>query len=68
MSDTPKRPDWRRMQPDAFKARVRSNQDALFLVDEPDACGTEALEGFGYGASFWGGPPDVPADGSDDPT
>ncbi|MFD7769821.1 hypothetical protein [Streptomyces sp. NPDC059787] len=56
MSDTTGRPDWRRMGPGDFGRRVEPSQDALFLIDEPDACGTDTLDGFGYGASLWGGP------------
>jgi hypothetical protein len=41
------------MKPADFGARERANQDALFLIDEPDACGTDTLDGYGFGATFW---------------
>ncbi|MGW4138821.1 hypothetical protein ACWELV_18870 [Streptomyces mirabilis] len=53
MNETPRRPDWQRMTPQHFGARAKANQDALFLVDEPDACGTDALDGYGFGAVLW---------------
>lgn len=40
-------------------------QDALFLVDEPDACGTEALAGLGFGAVLWADQRDTPATSPD---
>ncbi|MEU3337329.1 hypothetical protein [Streptomyces sp. NPDC006668] len=57
MSDTPGR-DWRRMRPDEFGRPIKPKQDALFLVDESDACGTDALDGLGYGATLWAEQPD----------
>ncbi|MFF4504796.1 hypothetical protein [Streptomyces sp. NPDC001401] len=53
MSDSNGRLDWRRMKAADFGARTKANQDALFLVDEPDACGTDALDGYGFGAVLW---------------
>ncbi|GHE84516.1 hypothetical protein GCM10014715_45740 [Streptomyces spiralis] len=53
MSNTPGR-DWRRMTPDEFGRPTKPKQDALFLVDEPDACGTDAFDGYGYGATLSG--------------
>ncbi|MEH0576847.1 MULTISPECIES: hypothetical protein [Streptomyces] len=61
MSDSTPGPDWRRMKPADFGARAKINQDALFLVDEPDACGTDALDGYGFGAVLWVGQADAPA-------
>ncbi|MGW2938006.1 hypothetical protein ACWDA7_40775 [Streptomyces sp. NPDC001156] len=71
MSDTTGR-DWKRMTPADFGARAKANQDALFLVDEPDACGTDVLDGYGYGygygfgAVLWAERPDAPPP-ADDP-
>ncbi|MCX4858381.1 hypothetical protein [Streptomyces canus] len=53
MSDSSRRPDWRRMKPVDFGVRAKASQDALFLVDEPDACGTDALDGYGFGGILW---------------
>ncbi|MET9410232.1 hypothetical protein ABZX90_31410 [Streptomyces sp. NPDC002935] len=53
MSDTTGRPDWSSMKPADFGARAEAGQDALFLVDEPDACGTDTLDGYGFGAVLW---------------
>lgn len=53
MSDDSQRPDWRRMSPEPFGGRTKTAQDALFLTDDTDACGTETLDGFGFGATFW---------------
>lgn len=53
MSDGTDRPDWGRMKPADFGARTKARQDALFLVDQPDACGTEALDGLGFGVVLW---------------
>ncbi|MFB7323443.1 hypothetical protein [Streptomyces sp. NPDC056190] len=53
MSNTAGRPDWSRMKPDDFGKKAKPAQDALFLVDEQDACGTDALDGLGYGAALW---------------
>ncbi|MFK0106397.1 hypothetical protein [Streptomyces sp. NPDC091217] len=58
MSSTSGR-DWRHMMPGEFGRPTKPKQDALFLVDESDACGTDALDGLGYGAVLW-------ADRSDD--
>jgi hypothetical protein len=56
VSDSTARPDWRRMRPDQFGVRIKPTQDALFLTDEADDCGTETLDGFGFGATLWGSP------------
>lgn len=62
MSPSPERPDWRRMHAGQFSARAKTSQDALFLTDATDYCGTEALDGFGFGASLHGPhQPDEPA-------
>jgi len=53
VSDSNGRPNWSRMKPAEFGARTKPAQDALFLVDEPDACGTDALDGYGFGAVLW---------------
>ncbi|MEU6417833.1 hypothetical protein [Streptomyces spiralis] len=58
MSNTPGR-DWRRMTPDEFGRPAKPKQDALFLVDEPDAYGTDAFDGYGYGAALWADQPDT---------
>lgn len=65
MSDPTDRPDWRRMKPADFGARTKVRQDALFLVDQPDACGTEALDGLGFGVALWADPGDRLADTQD---
>lgn len=65
MSDTTGGPDWKRMTPVDFGARAKASQDALFLVDEPDACGTDALDGYGFGAVLWAERPDTPPAGDD---
>ncbi|MGW2700792.1 hypothetical protein [Streptomyces sp. NPDC001340] len=64
MSDTPGR-DWRRMTPAQFGRPAKVKQDALFLVDEPDACGTDAFDGYGYGAALWADQPDAAPSGED---
>lgn len=56
MSTNPQRPDWRRMGPGPFGRQTKTAQDALFLTDETDPCGTETLDGFGFGATLWGTP------------
>jgi len=61
VSDSTARPDWSRMRPSHFGSRIRASQDALFLVDEPDACGTEAMDGFGFGAVLWTDQPTTPS-------
>ncbi|WP_326737088.1 hypothetical protein [Streptomyces sp. NBC_01022] len=65
MSDSTDRPDWRRMKPADFGARTKVRQDALFLVDQPDACGTEALDGLRFGVALWADPGDRPASNLD---
>ncbi|MFH8772067.1 hypothetical protein [Streptomyces sp. NPDC017958] len=65
MSDTPGR-DWRRMTPDQFGRPTKAKQDALFLVDEPDGCGTHAFDGYGYGTALWADQPDA-APSDEDP-
>ncbi|MGW1622266.1 hypothetical protein [Streptomyces sp. NPDC002172] len=57
MSSTPRR-DWQHMRPDEFGHPIKANQDALFLVGESDPCGTDALDGLGYGAALWLDQPD----------
>jgi hypothetical protein len=47
------------MKPADFGARETANQDALFLIDEPDVCGTDALDGYGFGATFWAEQPEA---------
>ncbi|MFF3378183.1 hypothetical protein ACFYXF_35170 [Streptomyces sp. NPDC002680] len=37
MSDAPGRPNWQLMTPQDFGVRAKTNQGALFLVDELDA-------------------------------
>ncbi|MFF3493698.1 hypothetical protein ACFYWS_20365 [Streptomyces sp. NPDC002795] len=56
MNDRDERPDWGQMKPDEFGRPVAARQDALFLVDAADACGTEALDGLGFGAILWASP------------
>ncbi|WP_324787070.1 hypothetical protein [Streptomyces sp. H51] len=53
MSDTTGR-DWKRMTPAEFGRPVKPSQDALFLTSETDACGTDTLDGFGFGAHLFG--------------
>ncbi|WP_330306185.1 MULTISPECIES: hypothetical protein [unclassified Streptomyces] len=65
MSDTTGRPEWQRMKPQHFGAPNKVSQDALFLVDEPDACGTDALDGYGFGAVLWANQPDTPQAAAD---
>lgn len=65
MSDSTDRPDWLLMQPTDFTADPKASQDTLFLVDQPDACGTEAMEGFGFGASLWDSEPISPPTSTD---
>ncbi|MGW3658381.1 hypothetical protein ACWD6R_23025 [Streptomyces sp. NPDC005151] len=65
MSDSTEGRDWLRMQRGDFTGRTKINQDALFLVDEPDACGTETLDGLGFGAALWAAQPDTPPTSSD---
>ncbi|MET8326176.1 hypothetical protein [Streptomyces sp. NPDC005181] len=60
MSDSTEGRDWLRIQPGDFTGRTKTNQDALFLVDEPDACGTAVLDGLGFGAALWANQPDTP--------
>ena len=55
MSDSTQRPDWRRMHPRQFGSRTKAAQDALFLTDATDDYGTETLDGFGFGATFFAG-------------
>jgi hypothetical protein len=59
VSDTTRR-DWQRMTPEDFGGRTKASQDALFLTDEPDACGTDALDGYGFGAVLWADQTDLP--------
>ncbi|MET8957369.1 hypothetical protein ACWEQN_42020 [Streptomyces sp. NPDC004129] len=59
MSDAPGR-DWRHMTPEDFGGRTKASQDALFLTDGPDACGTDALDGYGFGDPLWADQPDAP--------
>jgi hypothetical protein len=54
VTNSQERPDWRRMHRGQFHARNKVNQDALFLEDESDSFGTEAFEGFGFGATLFG--------------
>ncbi|MET7524661.1 hypothetical protein ACWEAF_20170 [Streptomyces sp. NPDC005071] len=61
MSDSTEGRDWLRMQRGDFTGRSKTSQDALFLVDEPDACGTETLDGLGFGAALWADQRDRPA-------
>ncbi|MGW1799176.1 hypothetical protein ACWCQN_25200 [Streptomyces sp. NPDC001984] len=66
MSDSADRPDWKRMTRTEFGHPARKpNQDALFLVDEPGACGTDALEGLGFGAVLWADQGDIPPASTD---
>lgn len=65
MSDTPGRPNWQRMTPQDFGARAKASQDALFLIDEPDAFGTDVLDGCGFGAALWADQPVPSAVGAD---
>ncbi|MFE2581392.1 hypothetical protein [Streptomyces sp. NPDC059378] len=51
--------NWKGMTPDNFGHDTKLTQDALFLVGEPDACGSEPLDGYGYGATLWGGQPEA---------
>jgi hypothetical protein len=60
VSDSTEGRDWLRMQHSDFTGRTKTSQDALFLVDEPDACGTEVLDGLGFGAALWADQPDKP--------
>ncbi|WP_392749523.1 hypothetical protein [Streptomyces sp. LN590] len=61
MSDTTG-PAWKGMTPMDFGHPARKPaQDALFLVDEPDACGTDALDGLGFGAVLWADQSGTPA-------
>ncbi|MET7496396.1 hypothetical protein [Streptomyces sp900116325] len=61
MSDSTNGRDWLRMKRGDFTGRTKTNQDALFLVGEPDPCGTEALDGLGFGAALWADQRDRPA-------
>lgn len=65
MSDTTGRPDWAIMKPVHFGARAEEVQDALFLVDEPDVCGTDTLDGYGFGAVLWADRPRSSPAGTD---
>lgn len=53
------------MTPAQFGRPAKVKQDALFLVDEPDACGTDAFDGYGYGAALWADQPDAAPSGED---
>lgn len=65
MSDSIEGRDWLRMNRGDFTGRTKTNQDALFLVDEREACGTEALAGLGFGAALWAEQPDTPSTSPD---
>ncbi|MFF3514668.1 hypothetical protein [Streptomyces sp. NPDC002573] len=68
MSDSTGR-DWKRMKPGDFGHPVpKPAQDALFLVDKPDACGTDAFDGYGFGAVLWADQPDPAPNYTEHPT
>ncbi|WP_127361514.1 hypothetical protein [Actinacidiphila soli] len=59
MSDSAEGRDWLGMKPSEFGVPIKASQDGLFLVDD-DPCGTEALDGLGFGAVLGAEEPDTP--------